>query len=63
MGVSKELLCRLPQLRERVHLEIEKKRTGRILPPHARIHEPILLHGLRPLFFPFFPYPFDLSDN
>jgi hypothetical protein len=58
MGVSKESFCRLPQLWERVHLEIEKKRTDRILPPHARIHEPISLHGLRPSFFPFFPYPF-----
>ena len=37
MGVSKELFCRLPQLRECVHLEIEKKRTDRTLPPHARI--------------------------
>src|SRR5215469_3695614 len=57
MGVSKELFCRLPQMRERVHLEIEKKRTDRILPQHARIHEPISLHGLRPSFFAFFPYP------
>jgi hypothetical protein len=51
MGVSKESFCRLPQLWERVHLEIEKKRTDKILPPHARIHEPISLHGLRPSFF------------
>ena len=58
MGVSKESFCRLPQLWERVRLEIAKKRTDRILPPHARIHEPISLHGLRPSFFPFFPYPF-----
>ena len=58
MVVSKESFCRLPQLWERVRLEIAKKRTDRILPPQARIHEPISLHGLRPSFFPFFPYPF-----
>jgi hypothetical protein len=58
MGVSKESFCRLPQLWERVRFEIAKKRTDRILPPHPRIHEPISLHGLRPSFFPFFPYPF-----
>ena len=54
MGVSKESFCRLPQLWERVRLEIAKKRTDRILPPHARIHEPISLHGLRPSFFSVF---------
>jgi hypothetical protein len=40
MVVSKESFCRLPQLWERVRLEIAKKRTDRILPPQARIHEP-----------------------
>jgi hypothetical protein len=57
-GVSKELFCGLPQLWERAHCEIEKKRTDRILTAYAPVQEPVSLLGLRFPLFPRSPLPF-----
>jgi hypothetical protein len=58
MGVSKESFCRLPQLWERVRLESRRKGLTEFFLHTLVFTNPISLHGLRPSFFPFFPYPF-----